>query len=53
MSKHTKEDLKKMAQTIMFNPNSNRSNEVIWALAVRQGITPQDALNQINRLANS
>lgn len=52
MSRYTTKELSEMAKVIMFNPNSGKSKQLIWDLAMTQMISPQQALDNINRLAN-
>lgn len=50
---HTKDELKEMAKVVMFNPNSNKSQQLLMTLAAMYGTHPQAILNEINKLANA
>ncbi len=51
MATYSKPELKRMAKIVMFNPQSDKAQELIWAVAQRARIMPQDALNRIASLA--
>lgn len=50
MARYTQEELKHMAKVIMFNPESQKSQEVIHVLAAELNMHPMLVLAQIDQL---
>lgn len=51
--KYTQRELKEMAQTIMINPSSNKSKELLNTLSYNTGLPAQMCLMLIQQLANN
>lgn len=51
MSKYNNQQLQVMARVIMFNPNSEKSKQLVWAIVLKTGMLPNDVMDKIEKLA--